>query len=579
MDPATQAAVSFGYSGDAMPIRIIRAARSALGAIFLGLLVACATTEPAGPGAAVDALPPEARLAEAEAAFGRGEYPAGARLYREAAQRSDDETIAEQATRAAFDHTQLQEAALAAGRWLEINPTSENAHRYAGITALKLHRLDDAEAQFGYLLDTIYISPAAGFLALLPVIGGEGVSTDVAELFRRLSARHPDVAEGYYAYGSAALRADSFAAADKAAATAVAKAPYWKPAKMLLARTRIANGKDEEGLAIARDLVTEPDSDIGTHLEYALLLSATGRDQEARAMITPYTTGKTVVPGAIRTLGAMELDADNLDAATAQFENLLATGAQSYEALYFLGVIAERRKDTDRALRYYARVAGGDYNLAAQQRMARIKAEQSGTDAGIAHLDEVARTQPQLAPDVYSAKAGLLEYRGDARRAAQVYEEGLSRYPDALELRLNRAFFLERTGKEEAAIRDLRALLAERPGDAHVQNALGYTLVDHGRNLPEARGLLTAALAQSPDNAATLDSMGWLLYKEGKYTEALDYLKRANESGADPEIDLHMGEVQWAMGDQKAARETWKAALLKAPDDKRLRERLERAGP
>jgi len=579
MDPATQAAVSFGYSGDAMPIRIIRAARSALGAIFLGLLVACATTEPAGSSAAGDALPPEARLAEAEAAFGRGEYPAGARLYREAAQRSDDETIAEQATRAAFDHTQLQEAALASGRWLEINPTSENAHRYAGITALKLHRLDDAEAQFGYLLDTIYISPAAGFLALLPVIGGEGVSTDVAELFRRLSARHPDVAEGYYAYGSAALRADSFAVADKAAATAVAKAPYWKPAKMLLARTRIANGNDEEGLAIARDLVTEPDSDIGTHLEYALLLSATGRDQEARAMITPYTTGKTVVPGAIRTLGAMELDADNLDAATAQFENLLATGAQSYEALYFLGVIAERRKDTDRALRYYARVAGGDYNLAAQQRMARIKAEQSGTDAGIAHLDEVARTQPQLAPDVYSAKAGLLEYRGDARRAAQVYEEGLSRYPDALELRLNRAFFLERTGKEEAAIRDLRALLAERPGDAHVQNALGYTLVDHGRNLPEARGLITAALAQSPDNAATLDSMGWLLYKEGKYTEALDCLKRANESGADPEIDLHMGEVQWAMGDQKAARETWKAALLKAPDDKRLRERLERAGP
>ena len=73
--------------------------------------------------------------------------------------------MAEQATRAAFDQSQLQEAALSARRWLEINPTSENAHRYAGITALKLHRLDEAENQFGYLLDTIYISPAAGFLA------------------------------------------------------------------------------------------------------------------------------------------------------------------------------------------------------------------------------------------------------------------------------------------------------------------------------------------------------------------------------------------------------------------------------
>jgi Tfp pilus assembly protein PilF len=348
---------------------------------------------------------------------------------------------------------------------------------------------------------------------------------------------------------------------------------------MLLARTRIANGKEDEGLALARDLVTESDSDIGTHLEYALLLSATGHEEEARAMLTPYASGSTVVPAAVRTLGAMDLDAGNLDAATVQFENLLATGAQSYEALYFLGVIAERRKDTERALRYYSRVTGGDYNQAAQQRVARIMTERSGTEAGLAHLDELARTQPQLAPEMYSAKAGLLEYRGDTRRAGQVYDEGLARYPDSLELRLNRTFYFERTGKEDAAIRDLRALLVERPGDSQVQNALGYTLADHDRNLPESRQLITAALAQSPDNAATLDSMGWLLFREGKYAEALEYLKRASKAGADPEIDLHIGEVQWAMGEQAAARLTWAEALEQAPENDKLRKRLERAGP
>jgi tetratricopeptide (TPR) repeat protein len=562
-----------------MPIRISRACRSALSAILLSFLAACGATSPTRGSEPAAAALPEARLADAEAAFARGDYPAGAKIYREAAQLSDDENVAEQATRAAFDQSQLQEAALSARRWLEINPTSENAHRYAGITALKLHRLDEAENQFGYLLDTIYISPAAGYLALPPVIGDEGVATDVMELFRRLSARHPDVAEGYYAYAGSALRADSFAVAEQAAETAVAKAPYWKPAKMLLARTRIANGKEDEGLALARDLVTESDSDIGTHLEYALLLSATGHDEEARAMLTPYASGNTVVPAAVRTLGAMDLDAGDLDAATVQFENLLATGAQSYEALYFLGVIAERRKDTERALRYYSRVAGGDYNQAAQQRVARIMTERSGTEAGLAHLDELARTQPQLAPEMYSAKAGLLEYRGDTRRAGQVYDEALARYPDSLELRLNRTFFFERTGKEDAAIRDLRALLVERPGDSQVQNALGYTLADHNRNLPESRQLITAALAQSPDNAATLDSMGWLLFREGKYAEALEYLKRSSKAGADPEIDLHIGEVQWAMGEQAAARQTWAKALEQAPENDKLRKRIERAGP
>ncbi|HWJ06967.1 MAG TPA: tetratricopeptide repeat protein [Steroidobacteraceae bacterium] len=561
-----------------MPIRICRVFRCGLSAASLWFLAACA---PTGAVRAPDHAPTvavETVLADAEAALQRGDFPAAAKAYREGAQRSEDETIAEQATRVAFEHQQLKEAALAAERWLQLNPTSENARRYAGLAALKLHRLDDAERHFASLLDTVYISPAAGYLALAPVIGAETTPADVMELFRRLSARHPDVAEGLYTYAGAALRADNFALAEKSAEAAVAKAPYWKPAKMLLARTRIANGKEEEGLALARELVTDPESDVATHLEYALMLAATGRDEEARAMLTPYTTGRAVIPGAVRTLGVMELDAGNLDAASAQFENLLATGAQSYEALYYLGTIAERRKDPDRALRYYQRVAAGDYSLAAQQRVARIKAEQSGVQAGLAHLDELAKAQPQLAPDIYSAKAALLVASDEDKRAGQVYDEGLGRFPDALELRMNRVFFYERTGRADSAMRELRQLLQDRPGDAQLQNALGYTLADNDRNLGEARSLISAALAQMPDNAAMLDSMGWLLFREGKYAESLGYLERAAKLASDPEIDLHIGEVQWAMGEQSTARATWQAALERAPDNDKLRQRLERAG-
>ena len=558
-----------------MPIRISRAFRSGVFAAALWFVAACAPSTPVRPQEPVS---PETALGNADAALERGEYAAAAKAYREATERSNDEQLAEQATHVAFDHDQLREAALAAKRWLELNPTSENAQRYAGIAALKLHRLDEAERQFSSLLDSVYISPAAGFLALPPVISDEGVPTDVMELFRRLSAHHPDVAEGYYAYAGAALRADSYAAAERAAALAVEKAPYWKPAKMLHARTLVASGKDEQGLALARDLVTGPESDVPTQLEYAMLLAATGRDEEARAMLTPYATGETVIPGAVRTLGVMDLDAGDLDAASKKFEDLLATGAQSYEALYYLGVVAERRKDLERALQYYARVASGDYSLPAQQRVARIKADKSGVEAGLAHLDELARSQPQLGPEIYSSKAALLSVLGNDKRAAQMYDDGLEHYPDSLDLRMNRIFFYERIGKDEAAIRDLRALLNERPGDASVQNALGYTLADHNRNLPEARQLLTTALQQSPDNAAVLDSMGWLLYRESNYTEALQYLTRASKAASDPEIDLHIGEVQWAMGDQAAAKKTWAAALERAPDNDKLRQRLARAG-
>ncbi|HVN42306.1 MAG TPA: tetratricopeptide repeat protein [Steroidobacteraceae bacterium] len=560
-----------------MPIRIFRAMRFSALAAFL-LLAAC------GPGAGVRPEPaapstPQALMAEGDAALERGDLPKAAAAYRRAAEASDDETVAEQATRMASDNLQLGEAARAAERWLALNPTSEQAHRFAGVVALKQHRLDKAEAEFAPLIQSVYISPAAGFLALLPVISAEGLPTDVTELFRRLSGHWPKVAEGHYALGTSALRSENFAVAVAAAGRAVELAPYWTPARLLLARALIASGQEAPGLAMARDLVMAPESDISTHLEYALLLASTGHEEEARALLTPYATGHTVIPGAVRTLGALDLDAGRLEEAQHQFEVLLATGAQSNEALYFLGLTAERRHDTASAVRDYSRVTSGAYALAAQERVAQIRASVSGLAAGLQYLDEYGQTQAQLGAEMVMARSTLASNFKDEKKALEILNAGLTRYPDSIDLRMARVMLDERTGREDRAIRDLRDLLRERPGDVMVMNALGYTLADHNRQLGEARSLIERALAQSPDSAAILDSMGWVLVRQGQPQAALPYLQRASELGKDPEIDLHLGEARWASGDQAGARRTWAAALERHPGDKSLQDRLRRAGP
>ena len=471
------------------------------------------------------------------------------------------------------------QAAPSAERWLELNPTSEQARRHAGVAALQLHRLDDAEAHFAVLLETAYLSPAAGFLALYPVIADEGSPPDVTELFRRLAARHPKVAEGQYALGGAALRSENYKLAVESAQRATQLAPYWVPARLLLARTMVAAGQEDEGLALALEVVKENESDVASHLEYALLLSSTGHDEEARAMLTPYATGTSVVPGALRTLALLDLQDGNLDAATGRFETLLATGAQTYEALFNLGVIAEQREDIDRALRNYARVTGGDYALAAQVRVARIKAEKSGTEAGLLHLEEFGRSRPELAVDVIVQRAALLSANDDERGALAELDEGIERYPDSVELRMARVFLLERTDRVDASVKELRQLLKERPGDPrHPERARLHARRSHA-SYDEAHGLIESALVQTPDSAAVLDSMGWVLYRQERPQEALPYLKRARELASDPEIDLHLGEVLWATGEQDEARKTWQAALERSPEFEKLRERLERAGP
>jgi len=85
--------------------------------------------------------------------------------------------------------------------------------------------------------------------------------------------------------------------------------------------------------------------------------------------------------------------------------------------------------------------------------------------------------------------------------------------------------------------------------------------------------LIEAALVQMPDSAAVLDSMGWVLHRQKRNEQALGYLKRAYELGDDAEIAVHLGDVQWAMGDKAAAHETWQEAVKRHPGNKLLEKR------
>ena len=73
--------------------------------------------------------------------------------------------------------------------------------------------------------------------------------------------------------------------------------------------------------------------------------------------------------------------------------------------------------------------------------------------------------------------------------------------------------------------RDLRRLLDEDPDHAEALNALGYTLADRNERLDEAFALVSRALKLRPDSPAVLDSMGWVLYRQGDLEQAAVYLR------------------------------------------------------
>lgn len=117
----------------------------------------------------------------------------------------------------------------------------------------------------------------------------------------------------------------------------------------------------------------------------------------------------------------------------------------------------------------------------------------------------------------------------------------------------------------------LENLREQFPQDAEVANSLGYFLAEKGLDLEHAHDLITEALAHSPGSGAYLDSMGWVLYQQGKNDDAFDYMIQAvNVLPDDPVILEHLGLVLIEMGQNEEAEEMLRRSMMLGGDKERL---------
>jgi tetratricopeptide (TPR) repeat protein len=394
-------------------------------------------------------------------------------------------------------------------------------------------------------------------------------------LMQRLVLKFEQTAEAHYALGQAALQSENNALALSSAQRATELSPYWMPAKWLLARAQLIAGNGEEALTIARGIVAQ-ESTPEYRLEMAQLLYAGGQTEEGLRELEGLTSDATVGTAASRSIALLNLQRGQYDAAYVGFRDLVKGGNFVYESMYYLGQIAEIKEQNSDAIELYTRVTAGDLAISAQTRAARLKSDSSTLADGVAIFEKFAAERPEYALDAAIAQATVLSEADEQDEALALLDSLLVEFPDHNDLRVAKALLLDRMQRESKALAVMRDLVRDRPDDPSALNMLGYTLVDRTRQTAEGMAMIEKAHAQLPDNGAVLDSMGWGLHKLGRNAEAMTYLQRALKQGRDPEIALHLGDVQWSQGQREEARATWQAALEDFPDNEAIKERLEK---
>ncbi len=246
---------------------------------------------------------------------------------------------------------------------------------------------------------------------------------------------------------------------------------------------------------------------------------------------------------AVRLLGTIYFRADSLKKAAGIFERLISIGDRHPIDFYYMGRISVLNENFESAREHFTSLTKVADTLA-----------QSWLDLGFA-----CRKLEEKDDEINTYKTGLTHMQNEASGVRLLFALAATyEYYDEIDM----------------SIEVFEELIAKVPDHSQALNYLGYMLTENDMRLDDAILLIERALEISPENAAFLDSYGWVHYKMKNYKKAIKYLKKAVASGNDPVIHDHLGDAFKAVGDNDKASEWWQKALELNPKDSTIMEKI-----
>jgi tetratricopeptide (TPR) repeat protein len=185
-------------------------------------------------------------------------------------------------------------------------------------------------------------------------------------------------------------------------------------------------------------------------------------------------------------------------------------------------------------------------------RLVRLQAQalrQSGkSEQGIALLEESVKKRADD-PTAYIALAQLYTDIERGAQAVKVLQEAQEKFPGDTTITFELGATFDRQKRFADAEATFKQLIELDPENAPALNYLGYMLAERGERLDESVDYVKKALEIEPDNGSYLDSLGWAYYKADKLDLAEGNLKRAaDQLRTNSVIQDHYGDVLFKLG-------------------------------
>ncbi len=397
-------------------------------------------------------------------------------------------------------------------------------------------------------------------------------------ILERLVGENPESFSGWYylahLYRELNYPAKAAQAYDRALAVS------WSvPLAMEVAAFYERQKEDDKAVVIYKKILAADEGDAGVAGQLVRIYLHNNEVAEALSLLRGLRAKTTDRRKIDLTIGRIYLAQQEYDKAITLFRDMQARNPPDVEIRLLL------------ALSYYK----NGTKKKARNLLLQIKPGASGYDAAVLLLvkfyvvekdypaaagllrEAIAGTKGAEQLNFYFALAAFYEEHKQPDKAAAAFQAAIRQF-DVAKVHLRYGMFLDRSGRQDAALVQMKKALALEPNNVMALNYIGYTWADRGVKLTQALQYIKKAVAGRPDDGFIRDSLGWVYFKLGRTKRAVAELKKALcDEADDPTIHEHLGDVYSAMVEIKLALDNYRKSLrlfAEKVDRRRLRDKI-----
>ncbi len=440
----------------------------------------------------------------------------------------------------------LTEAVEQAQKAEKLAPNDNNVHIFLGGVYQALQMYPQSEAEYKSILarDPKQVD---ALIYLGAVMAEQERYASAAGYFKKAAATHSDKsALAYYYLGK--MRASQGKRYYKKAEYAFGKSlelnPRSSDSALALSDLYAAEGQEKKGIKLLESFEQQygPNQDVASQLSQ-IFLDDKNYSEALKNLEVLEGFDESDLNVKVK-IALILIEEQNYNGAIYKLQQILAAAPNSNKIRFYLGAVYEQTKQYQLAADSYEKIQSSSEYYADAIVHAAYLLQKLNQDGAAKKLLKVALTKRDNVPQFYAFYASLLDNEHQYQKGITLLNSAVKKFPANTQLRYYLGAMYDDVGQRQKTVAEMKKILSIDADHVQALNYLAYTYAEEGKHLSSAEKLAQKAMLLQPNDPYILDTMGWVLFKQGRVGDAIQYLEAAYKlNNHESVIAEHLGDA------------------------------------